>query len=114
MALDEQPHSQASRERHHMSERQNIGVEGIVAARNQQPYVVLTLDGARAQLTVAAARSIASDLLIQAARIEADAMLIKFFGKMDFPDGALAVLMKEFRDYRSQLDAEKVQSYEVP
>ncbi len=97
-----------------MSERQNIGVECIVAARNQQPYVVLTLDGARAQLTVAAARSIASDLLIQAARIEADAMLIKFFGKMDFPDGALAVLMKEFRDYRSQLDAEKVQSYEVP
>lgn len=92
--------------------QQLISVEGIVAARDTQPYVVLTIDSERAQLTVAAARNIANDILTQAARIEADAMIVKFFAKMEFPDAALAGLMVAFRDYRSALDAEQVDKFE--
>jgi hypothetical protein len=68
-------------------ERQNISVEGIVAARDKQPYVVVRIDDARAQLSLATARHIANDILLQATRIEADAMMVKFFDRVDFPDG---------------------------
>jgi len=84
-------------------------VAGIVAARNGQPYVQFA-DGDRliAQLTVAEARNVAHDLLGAAHNAEADAMIVKFFGKMKFPEGALAALMQEFRDFRHQLETEKV------
>lgn len=88
-------------------------VNAIVAARNQQPYVQLSNDkGMIGQFTVAEARSVASDLYLAASRAEADAMLIRFFGKMEFPDGAAAALMHEFRDFRHGLDMQAVEKSE--
>lgn len=86
-------------------------VDAIVAKRNQQPYVQLSNDnGLIGQFTLAEARSVAKDLYLAASRAEADAMLLKFFSKMEFPDGAAAALMREFRDFRHQLDIEKVET----
>ena len=34
-------------------------------------------------------------------------MLMRFFGKMEFPKGAAAALMNEFRNYRAELDADR-------
>lgn len=88
-------------------------VNSIVAARNQMPYVQLSNDkGMIGQFTVAEARSIAADLQLAAARAEADAMIIKFFDKADFPSGAAAALMMEFRDFRHGLDMEIVEKSE--
>ena len=85
-------------------------VNAIVAQRNQQPYVQLSNDnGMIGQFTVSEARSIASDLLLAASRAEADAMIIKFFNKMEYPSGAAAALMMEFRDFRHGLDMEAVE-----
>ena len=94
-----------------MSERQNITVEGIVAVRDKQPYVVVRIDDARAQLSLATARHIANDILLQATRIEADAMMVKFFDRMEFPEGALAAIMLEFRDFRQKLDDERIETW---
>jgi len=86
-------------------------VAGIVAARNGLPYVQLANDDRMiAQVTIAQARNIAHDLLSAAHNAEADAMIVKFFSKMEFPDGALAALMQEFRDFRHQLESEKVET----
>jgi hypothetical protein len=62
-----------------------------------------------AQLSMAQAQRIAMDMLIMAARTEADAMIHKFFSRMEFPEGALAALMQEFRDFRAELDQEKLE-----
>ena len=94
-----------------MSERQNITVEGIVAVRDKQPYVVVRIDDARAQLSVATARHIANDILLQATRMEADAMMVKFFDRMEFPEGALAAIMLQFRDFRRRLDDEHIETF---
>lgn len=86
-------------------EPQDIFINGIVAARDQKPYIQLTTtNGIMSQWNVTEARKIAHDILIMCSRTEADAMLIKFFGKMEFPPGAAFELMKEFRDYRHELD----------
>lgn len=91
-------------------EPQDIFISGLVAARDQQPYIQLTTsNGIMSQWSVTEARKIAHDILIMCSRTEADAMLIKFFGKMDFPDGATVGLMKEFRDYRHELDMQHVE-----
>jgi len=45
-----------------------------------------------------------------ASRTEADAMILKFFSKMEFNPQAGAMLMQEFRDFRAQLDDEKIES----
>lgn len=85
----------------------NLWVSGIVAARDHMPYVVLSKDENRvAQLSIAEARNLAADLFQMAARTEADAMVLKFFRKQDFPEGAGAALMVEFRDFRAELDRE--------
>jgi hypothetical protein len=84
-------------------------VNGIVAARNGLPYVQLSNDkGLIGQFTVAEARSIAFDIIHMAANAEADAMIIKFFNKNDFPAEAFGALMMDFRDFRHQLEMEKV------
>jgi hypothetical protein len=84
-------------------------VNGIVAARNGLPYVQLANDkGMIGQFTVAEARSIAFDIIHTAANAEADAMLFKFFKEHDFPEEAFSGLMMAFRDFRHQLDMEKV------
>jgi hypothetical protein len=84
-------------------------VAGIVAARNNQPYVqIANANRMIAQLTVAEARNVAKDMLISASHAEADAMFVKFFSKLDLPQGALASLMMEFREFRHQLAMQEV------
>jgi hypothetical protein len=88
----------------------NFWINGIVAARNGQPYVQLSNDnGLIGQFTIAEARSIALDLLRSASYAETDAMLVRFFDKNEFPKDALGALLMEFRDFRHQLDMEKVE-----
>ncbi len=84
-------------------------VQGIVSARDREPYVQLSNDDRMiGQFTIAETRSIAFDLLRAASYAEADAMLMKFFQQMDFPEAAYAALMNEFRDFRHRLDVAKV------
>ena len=90
--------------------KQGISVEGIVAARDKRPYVVMFFNGQRTQLTIADARNVAMDILQMASRTEADAMILKFFDKAEFPDGAAAALMVEFRGFRLELDTEPIET----
>ena len=84
-------------------------VNGIVAQRDKQPYVQLSNEkGMIAQLSMGQARKIAMDILVMCSRCEADAMLIKFFEKLELPE-ASGPLMTEFRDFRAQLDQEVVE-----
>ena len=92
-------------------ESKGIFVNGIVSARNKRPYIQLsTTDGINMQLSMAEARKIAYDMLTMCSRTEADAMIIKFFDKKEFPEGAAAAVMMDFRDYRHELDMEQVES----
>lgn len=78
-------------------------VNGIVSQRDKQPYLQLSNEkGMIAQLTMRQARQIAMDMLVMCSRTEADAMLVKFFNKK-------VALMQEFRDYRAELDDEKIE-----
>ena len=87
-----------------------LSVEGIVAARDKKPYVTLYLDEDRiAQLDVAAARTVAMDILTMCSRVEADAIVIRFFEKNEFPQSALGAVMLDFREFRAELDAEPVE-----
>lgn len=87
----------------------NIVISGVVAVRNMQPYVQIFVDGnVIGQLSMSEARNVANDIVQMCARTEADAMIIKFFGEMDFPQGATAALLDQFRDFRSKLDHEPV------
>jgi hypothetical protein len=82
-------------------------VNGVVAVRDHKPYVQLSNEkGMVAQFSMSDARQVAMDILQMAARTEADAMILKFFKKSEFPDGAAAALMQEFRDFRADLDRE--------
>ena len=84
-------------------------VNGIVAVRDKQPYVQLSNEkGMIAQLTMSQTRQIAMDMLVMAARNEADAMLHRFFEGKGVPDLS-TVIMQEFRDYRAELDADKAE-----
>jgi hypothetical protein len=90
--------------------KKGFEVDGIVAARDKQPYVRLFVDGKPiAQLSIAQARNIAADIMQTAARTEADAMILKFFEKAEFPAGAAAALMLDFREFRLALDTEWVE-----
>jgi hypothetical protein len=93
------------------NQKQGVSIEGIVAARDKRPYVVMYVNSQRIQLSIADARNVALDILQMASRIEADAMIQKFFDKAHFPSGAAAALMKEFRDFRLELDMEPVDTY---
>lgn len=86
-----------------------LHVNGIVAVKDKKPYVQIELDNSViAQMSMAEARSFANDIILQCSRVEADAMIVKFFKSHDLPDGALAALMKDFRDFRFSLDMEPV------
>jgi hypothetical protein len=87
----------------------HIFVDGIVAARNKEPYIRLTVNGEKAQLSIAEAHKVANDLLKVAARTEADAMILRFFDKKDFPEGAGAALMQDFRFFRQTQDEKPVE-----
>jgi hypothetical protein len=85
-------------------------VNGIVSNRDQQPYVQLSNEkGMIAQLTMAQARIIAMDILIMASRTECDAMVVKFFSEMNLPREAAGHMLVQFRDFRAQLDQEKLE-----
>ncbi|HEY2351959.1 MAG TPA: hypothetical protein VGH83_05580 [Candidatus Acidoferrum sp.] len=88
----------------------NFWVNGIVAQRNGLPYIQLSNDkGMIGQLSMNEARQIAQDILIMAARCEADAMILKFFKNSKFPEGAAAALLVDFRDFRAELDQEEIE-----
>jgi hypothetical protein len=85
-------------------------VNGIVSQRDKQPYIQLSNEkGIIAQLTMGQARQIAHDMLVMASRTEADAMILKFFDKSDFPPAAAGAMMVEFRDFRAALDDEAIE-----
>lgn len=92
-----------------MANDTHINVDGIVAARNSEPYVRLTINGEKAQLTIAEAKKIANDLYSIAARTEADAMIWRFFKDRDLPETAAAALMQDFRYFRMQQDEKPVE-----
>jgi len=88
----------------------NFWVQGIVAARDGQPYIQLANDERMiAQFTIAEARKVAQDLIVSASYAEADAMLHRFFKRLDFPPAALGALMIEFRDLRHEQAMKKVE-----
>jgi hypothetical protein len=85
-------------------------VNGVVAVRDGNPYIQLSNEkGMIAQLSMSEARQVAGDILVMASRTEADAMIVKFFGKFDLPKEAASGMLIEFRDYRAELDAEKAE-----
>jgi hypothetical protein len=96
-----------------MSKSKGVFVEGIVAARDKEPYVVLWVNGERAQLSIAEAHSVAMDLLTMAARTEADAVVLRFFDKKEFPSGAASAIMLDFRHYRMEQDGKPVEKVAV-
>lgn len=94
----------------------DISVNAIVAHRNKEPYVQLTLDGKMVlQMNMSEARKIANDFYLAASRAEADAMLLRFFAARELPEQAGAMLMMEFRDFRLGLDLDEAEgSYSAP
>jgi hypothetical protein len=88
-------------------------VAGIVSHRDKQPYVQLSTEkGMIAQLSMAQARIIAMDILVQCSRAEMDAMLLSFIDKMDLGESAGPLMMQYFREFRSALDNEKLERHE--
>jgi len=88
----------------------NFWVNGIVAVRDSKPYIQLSNEkGMIAQLSMSETRQIAMDMLVMAARTEADAMIVKFFADKGLPGEAASLLLVEFRDFRAALDAEKAE-----
>jgi hypothetical protein len=87
-------------------------VNGIVAQRDKQPYLQLSNEkGMIAQMSMAQARKIAMDMLVMCSRTEMDAMVIKFFSQPEFPEDAPGALLVAFRDFRAELDQEKVEGH---
>jgi hypothetical protein len=87
----------------------HIFVDGIVAARDHEPYVRLIVNGEKAQLSIAEAKKIANDLYTLASRTEADAMILRFFSDHQFPEGASAAVMLDFRKYRQAQDEKPIE-----
>jgi hypothetical protein len=85
-------------------------VNGIVAVRDGKPYIQLSNEkGMIAQMSMSETRQVAMDMLVMAARTEADSMIHKFFAKEEFPPEASSAVMIAFRDFRAELDAEKAE-----
>jgi hypothetical protein len=83
----------------------SLMVNGIVAVRDKKPYIQLSTEkGMVCQLSMTEARQVANDILTMASRTEADAMIVKFFAKQEYPEGAANALLVEFRDFRHELD----------
>ena len=88
----------------------NFWVNGVVAVRDGKPYIQLSNEkGMIGQLSMSETRQIAMDMLVMAARTEADAMIVKFFADKGLPSEAASLLLVEFRDFRAALDAEKAE-----
>lgn len=93
-----------------MKEKLSFFVENAVTKQDRQPVVILTIEDKKVVFSVAQARKIAADIVQQAARAEADAMIFKFFNNIKYPEGAANALMLEFRLFRHALDTETVES----
>lgn len=88
-------------------------VSGIVAVRDKKPYIQLSNEkGIIAQLSMSETRQVAMDMLVMAARTEADALLWKFVKARELPEQMGGELMQMFRDFRAELDAEKAERSE--
>jgi hypothetical protein len=89
----------------------NFWVNGIVAQRDKKPYIQLSNDkGIIAQLSMGEARNVAWDILQMCARTEVDAMLLAFMSQSaNFDEHVGEALMQYFRDYRAEVDQEKVE-----
>ncbi len=88
---------------------QDVWINGMVASQSLEPRIeLMTSTGIRMTWSVAEARKIAYDLEVMCSRTEADAMIVRFFMNHELPMQAAAQLMKEFRDFRAQLDGEEV------
>jgi hypothetical protein len=88
----------------------HVFVDGIVSARNHEPFVRLMVNGEKAQLSIAETFKIANDLIRTAARTEADAGLLKFFTEeIKAPPEAGAGMMHMFRSFRQQQDDKVVE-----
>ena len=86
----------------------NFWVNGIVAMCDGNPYIQLSNEnGMIAQLSMSETQQIAIDMLVMAARTEADSMLLRFIKAKNLPDQMGGELMMMFRDFRAELDAEK-------
>lgn len=87
-----------------------LGVEGIVARRDKQPYIKLFKDRSPiAQMSMAEARNFAHDILTMCARTEADAMICRFFESRGLPEVSASEIMLDFRLFRTELDAVPVE-----
>lgn len=92
---------------------QGFWVNGIVAQRNGMPYIQLSNEkGLIGQLTMSQARQVANDIVIMCSRTEADAMIFKFFQKMELPIAGANAVMQDFRNFRFELDEEKAERSE--
>ena len=87
----------------------DLWVNGVVAVADKLPYVQISNEnGIIAQMSMAEARDFAMDILQMSARTEADAMILRFFEKMEFPQPVAGHLLVEFRDFRASLDEQEV------
>jgi hypothetical protein len=88
-----------------------IGVESMVAARNKEPYVVLTWGERRAQLTPYEASQHALAILEAAVNAEQDAFLTDFMlTKVGTDEVRAAMMIKEFREWRQETGAARSRS----
>ena|SRR5271170_3001998 len=84
-------------------------INGVVAAQDFQPHIQIGIDpGALAQLSIAEARLVATDILQICARAETDSMLRKFIHEQHLPQEAGLALIQKFRDYRKVRDADEI------
>jgi hypothetical protein len=90
-------------------------IDGIVARRDGLPYLrFFGPDGKQvAQVSVAAARKIAADIVQMAARTEADAIIHRFFSQSKVAADTGAKIMVKFREFRLALDREPVTGTET-
>lgn len=91
----------------------SILISGVVSVKDKRPYLHMDYDGHLIQLSMAEARDHAKDILTACGYAEADAMILKFFDKQHFPDGAALALMKDFRDFRAALEDEEIEKIRV-
>jgi hypothetical protein len=96
------------------AESLEIWVNGIVAVRDNRPYVQLsTTKGIVAQLTISQVRKVATDMMTIAYRTEMDAMFVAFLKqKVGAPPEVASEAMVLFREYRHELDMERAEGRE--
>lgn len=88
-------------------ETSKLWISGIVAVRDQKPYIQFSTEkGVMAQLSISAAQQVAMYILQIAASMKTDAILLKFFDKSRFPQGSAVTLIEKFREFRAELDRE--------